>query len=264
LNGKTIEWGHDALIVGTKANRARFKGMSALSNWPRNRLLLALPFRNLKRLMPELERIPCQRGQVLMDADSSLDHVFFPDSGVISVVAVYADGSIIEMATIGREGCSGVQAALGAKSSSARLLVQIPGSAAKMSRAAFTRAMGSMPSVRGLMYAYSQAFLEQVMVSVACNGAHSLKERLARWLLMMRDRCDEDALQITQNLLAEMLGAQRPSITIAARELERAGLIERGRRQVTILDRQGLTKASCECYQLVREHVAFHLPKTYT
>ena len=238
--------------------------MSALSNWPRNRLLLALPSRNLKRLMPELERIPCQRGQVLMDADSSLDHVFFPDSGVISVVAVYADGSIIEMATIGREGCSGVQAALGAKSSSARLLVQIPGSAAKMSRAAFTRAMESMPSFRGLMFAYSQAFLEQVMVSVACNGAHSLKQRLARWLLMMRDRCDDDALLITQDLLAEMLGAQRPSITIAARELERAGLIERGRRQVTIRDRKGLMKASCECYQLVRERVAFHLPKTYT
>jgi CRP-like cAMP-binding protein len=264
LNGKIIKWRHNAIPIGTNANRARFKGMNALSNWPRNRLLLALPPRNLKRLMPELEFIRCEREQILLDADSSLDHVFFPDSGVISVVAVYADGSVIEMATIGREGCSGVQAVFGAKSSSARLLVQIPGSAAKMSRAAFTRAMGSMPSFRGLMYAYGQAFLEQVMVSVACNGAHSLKERLARWLLMMRDRCDEDALQITQSLLAEMLGAQRPSITIAARELERAGLIERGRRQVTILDRQGLTKASCECYQLVRERVAFHLPKTYT
>src|SRR5664280_1911198 len=166
LNGKTIDWRHDALPLGTKADRAQFKGMTALSDWPRNRLLLALPSRNLKRLMPELEQIHCEREQVLLDADSSLDHVFFPDSGVISVVAVYADGSIIEMATIGREGCSGVQAALGAKSSSARLLVQIPGSAAKMSRAAFTRAMESMPSFRGLMYAYSQAFLEQVMVSV--------------------------------------------------------------------------------------------------
>ena len=84
--------------------------VDASSNWPRNRLLLALPSRNLKRLMPELEQIRCQRAQVLMHADSSLDHVFFPDSGVVSVVAVYADGSIIEMATIGREGCSGVQA----------------------------------------------------------------------------------------------------------------------------------------------------------
>src|SRR6202030_3663463 len=159
------------------------EGMNGLSHWPRNRLLLALPSHNLKRLMPELEHIRCQREQVLMDADSSLDHVFFPDSGVVSGVAVYANGSVIEMATIGREGCTGMQTALGAKSSSARLLVQIPGSAAKMSRAVFTRAMGSMPSFRNLNYAYVQAFLEQVMVSVACNGAHSLKERLARWLL---------------------------------------------------------------------------------
>src|SRR5277367_2657523 len=139
------------------------------SNWPRNRLLLALPARNLKQLMPELEQIRCQREQVLMDADSSLHHVFFPDSGVVSVVAVYADGSIIEMATIGREGCTGVQAVFGAESSSVRLLVQIPGGAARMSRAAFTRGMGSMPSFRTLMYAYIQAFLEQVLLSVACN-----------------------------------------------------------------------------------------------
>src|SRR5258708_1400422 len=95
-------------------------------NWPRNRLLLALPSRNLKRLMPELEHIRCPSEQVLMDADSSLDQVFFPDSGVVSVVAVYTDGSIIEMATIGREGCTAVQAVFGAKKSSVRLFVQIP------------------------------------------------------------------------------------------------------------------------------------------
>jgi CRP-like cAMP-binding protein len=207
--------------------------------------------------MPDLKHIRCQSEQILMDADSPLDHVFFPDSGVVSVLAVYADGNIIEMATIGREGCAGVQAALGAKSSSAQLLVQIPGSAAKMSRAAFTRAMQSMPSFRSLMYAYVQAFLEQVMVSGACNGAHSLKERLARWLLMMRDRSDDDALPITQNLLAEMLGVQRPTITNAVGELERAGLIEPGRGQITILDRKGLTEASCECYRMVRARVAF-------
>jgi CRP-like cAMP-binding protein len=238
-----------------------FEGMN--ENSPRNRLLLALPNRVLKRLTPDLEDIGCPSGQVLMDADSSLDYVFFPHSGVISVVAVSANGNKSEMATIGREGCSGVQAVLGARMSSVRLLVQIPGSAAKMSRAAYTRALGSMPSFRALMYDYVEAFLEQVMVSVACNGAHSLTERLARWLLMMRDRGDEDALPITQDILAEMLGVQRPSVTNAARELERAGLIERGRRQVTILERPGLIKASCECYQLVRERTAFHLPKTY-
>ena len=198
-----------------------------------------------------------------MHADSALDHVFFPDSGVVSVVAVYADGTIIEMATVGREGFTDVQAIFGAKRSSVQLLVQIPGSAAKMSRVAFTAAMKSIPSFRSVMEAYVQAFLEQVMVSVACNGAHSLKQRLARWLLMMRDRSDGDALPITQSLLAEMLGVQRPTITNAAREFERAGLVERGRRQITILDRQGLTAASCECYQLVRARLAFHLPKTY-
>lgn len=246
-----------------KRTERRLERMNTSSNWPRNRLLLALPTRNLTRVMPELEQIQCHRGQVLMDADSPLDHIYFPDSGVVSVVAVYADGSIIEMATVGREGCTGVQAVFGAKRSSVQILVQIPGSAAKMSRAAFARAMQSIPSFRSIMYAYVQAFLEQVMVSVACNGAHSLKQRLARWLLMMRDRADNDALQITQSLLAEMLGVQRPTITIAARELEHAGLIERGRRQVTILDRQGLTDASCECYQLVRARVALLLPKTY-
>ena len=238
--------------------------MPDVSNNFRNRLLLALPPLDLKRLLPELEEIRYDAEQILLDADSSLDHIFFPDVGVVSVVAVYANGNIIEMATIGREGCSGVQAALGAETSSVRLLVQIPGSATKMSRLAFMRAMRSVPSFQHVMYAYAQAFLEQVLVSVACNGAHSLKQRLSRWLLMMRDRADDDTLRITQNLLAEMLGAQRPSITNAIQELEQAGSIKRARGQITIFDRHGLQKASCECYQLVRDRVAAHLPKTYS
>src|ERR1700730_8503149 len=111
-------------LLQPKRNRLPLRAyMSAPSNWPRNRLLLGLPPSDLKRLMPELEHIACSREQVLMDTDSSLDHVFFPDSGVVSVVAVYADGSIIEMATIGREGCTGI---FGAKTSSVTLLVHIP------------------------------------------------------------------------------------------------------------------------------------------
>lgn len=120
-----------------------------------------------------------------------------------------------------------------------------------------------MPSFQGLMYAYAHAFLEQVMISAGCNGAHSLKERLARWLLMMRDRSDEDSLPVTHSLLAEMLGVQRPTITNTAEEFEHAGLIERGRRHVTILDRQALAQASCECYQLGRARFTLHLPKTF-
>jgi CRP-like cAMP-binding protein len=232
-------------------------------NWPRNRLLLALPAGNLKRLITQLDPLPCERGQVLVDADSPLDNVFFLDSGVVSVVAVYEDGSIIEMATIGREGCTGFQAIFGDKESSVRFLVQIPGSATRMSRSAFLRAMKAMPAFRNLMHAYVQAFMEQVLVSAACNGAHSLKQRLARWLLMMDDRTDDNVLRITQTLLAEMLGVQRPTVTNAVREFEKTGLITPGQRQISVLDRQGLLQASCECYQLVRRRIEFHLPKTY-
>jgi CRP-like cAMP-binding protein len=231
--------------------------------WPRNRLLLALPAGNLKRLMSQLELVPCERGRVLIDADSALDDIFFPDSGVVSVVALYEDGSIIEMATIGREGCTGFQAIFGDKESSVRFLVQLPGSSARMSRSAFLRAMKVMPAFRNLMHAYVQAFMEQVLVSGACNGAHSVKQRLARWLLMMNDRTDDNLLRITQTLLAEMLGVHRPTITNALREFEKAGLIAPGQRQIAVLDRQGLLQASCECYQMVRRRIAFHLPKTY-
>jgi CRP-like cAMP-binding protein len=234
-----------------------------MSKWPRNRLLAALRSRHLKRLMQELEHIPYQSGEVLIDAEAPLDHVYFPESGVVSMVAVYADGSSIETATVGREGCTGVQAIFGAERSTARLLVQIPGSATKMARASFKGAIQSTPSFRSLLETYAQAFLEQVMVSAACNGAHDLKQRLSRWLLLMHDRSDSDVLPITQDLLAVVLGVQRPTITIAARELESKGFIERGRRQITIVDRRGLIEESCECYQMVRRGFSSRLPRTY-
>jgi CRP-like cAMP-binding protein len=123
--------------------------------------------------------------------------------------------------------------------------------------------MEAMPAFRNLMLAHVHAFLEQVMVSAGCNGAHSLKQRLARWLLMMRDRHDNDVLPVTQDLLAQMLGVHRPTITNVARALERDGLIACDRGRITILDRAGLIDASCECYQVVRARLAHHLPKTY-
>jgi CRP-like cAMP-binding protein len=229
-----------------------------------NRLLAALPPRQLRRLAPALERIECYPGRVLADVDRPLNDIFFPETSVISVVAVYEDGGLIEMATIGREGCTGAQAVFGARVSPSRLLVQIPGVATRMPRDVFLRAMDGMPSFRALLHAYAQAFLEQVLVSVACNGAHDLSQRFARWLLTMRDRSDSDALQITQALLGDMFGVQRPTITNIAREFERKGLIARGRRQVTLLDRTRLSEAACECYQLVRTWFGVHLPRTYS
>ena len=123
--------------------------------------------------------------------------------------------------------------------------------------------MQSMPAFQNVATVYVQAFLEQVMMSVACNGAHNVKERLARWLLMMRDRSDDDALPLTQGLLAEMLGVQRPTITIVLRDFQRAGLVELSRQRVTIRNRRGLMGESCECYELLRTRIARHLPKAF-
>lgn len=237
--------------------------MSVFPEWPANRLLLALPARVRTQVLSSVERIECERHQVLADADRPLDHVYFPDRGVISVVAVYPDGTVIEMATIGREGGTGFQAVFGAKTSSVRLLVQIPGSAAKMPRKAFQSFLEDIPTFRTLMFAHVHAFLEQVMISTGCNGAHNLTQRLARWILMMRDRHDDDTLLITQDLLAEMLGVQRPTITNAIHALRRSGLISCGRRRLTVLNREGLIEAACECYTLARARTAQHLPKSF-
>lgn len=230
---------------------------------PRNRLLRALEPAHFHRLRPALDEVDCARDQVLIDADHPLDHIYFPESAVVSLSTVFADGTAVDMASIGREGCTGVQAVLGAKVSSIRLLTQIPGTAMRMSRRAFTSAMNSLPSFKDSMFDYAQTFLDQALVSGACNAAHRLDQRLARWLLTTRDRSDSDTLPVTQTLLADMLGVRRPTMTNALAEFERAGLIAGARRQVTILDRAGLMEYSCECYERLRERLGFPLPERY-
>ena len=226
----------------------------------RNLLFQSLRPNHFQRLRPALEYVACTRDQVLIDADGALDRVYFPETAVVSLSTVFADGATVDMASIGREGCTGVQAVLGAKISSARLLTQIPGTAARMSRRAFSWAMESIPDFKAAMYDYAQAFLDQALVSGACNAAHKLNQRLARWLLTARDRSDNNTLPVTQILLAELLGVQRPTMTNALGEFERAGLIAGARRQITILDRAGLADESCECYHRLRERLAFDLP----
>ena len=237
--------------------------MQANSNPIGNRLLTALPTAALEALRGSLETVDCPFREILVEADSSLSSIHFPDSGVVSMLAVYPDGKTLEMATIGREGCTGVQAVLGATASSARLMVQVPGRAHRMSREAFDRAIVEVDGFRQVLNSYLQAFLEQILISGGCNGAHNVKQRLARWILMMRDRHDNDTLPLTHDLAAEMLGVHRPTVTTAMRFIEKSGLVEIGRRRVTILDRDGLTEAACECYQIVRKRTAHYLPKTY-
>lgn len=214
----------------------------------RNQLFASLRPDDLHRLRPAMEVILCARDQVLVDTDEVLNRIYFPETSVISLAAVFSDGAMVGMATIGREGCTGVQVVLGSKASSARLVTQIPGTALRMSRRAFVWAMDSVPSFKAAIYGYAESFLEQTLISGACNAAHRLNQRLARWLLTTRDRSDHDTLPVTQAQLAEILGVQRPTMTNALGEFERAGLIAGARRQITILNRQGLAEESCECY----------------
>lgn len=230
---------------------------------PLNRLLLALPADDLNALARELEHNEHQQGAVLMEAGGSLEHVFFPATGVLSLVAVYPNGDLLQAATVGREGCSGVEAVFGAASSSFMISVPISGSFLRMSLSAFQHSVKSMQSFRNLMLAYLQAFTEQVMLQSACCPHHSLKQRLARDLLALHDRTEGDMVDVTHDGLARMLNARRGAVTRAVRELQSAGLIESSRGEITILDRTALTKASCECYQLVRHRFARHLPSTY-
>lgn len=239
------------------------RAMTLRKPWPRNRLLLALPARVAKAIQPNLEPVELTHRDILIDADTALSHVYFPDEGVISVLAVYPDGTLIETATIGREGCTGFQAYFRARMSSMRLYVQVPGTAARMTRADFIAALGEHTAFAEIMHGYVQVFLEQVMISAGCNGTHDLTQRLARWLLMHHDRTDGDVLPMTHDLLAEMLGVQRPSVSHAVKRLNASGAIQSRRSKLLIKDRARLKRHSCECYDLLRHRIIHHLPKTY-
>lgn len=219
---------------------------------PENRLLAALPQEDWRAMRPHFEEVDLPAARVLVEADRPFRRLYFPTSGVISALAVFADGSGAEVATVGREGMAGVGAVLGSDTAFCRHLVQVPGSALVVAHDAFRRLERQVPAFRATLLAYVQAFLAQVMQSVACNGVHPVEERAARWLLMCHDRAGCDSFPLTQEFLAEMLGASRAAVSVVARTLRRAGLIRYSRGVVTVEDRAGLEEASCECYGIIR------------
>jgi CRP-like cAMP-binding protein len=224
-----------------------------LGDRPKNRLLAALPVQDWERLRPHFDEVDLPLGQLLCEGGAPFDRLYFPTAGVISTVAVFADGSAAEMATTGREGMVGVGAILGSDTSLSRQLVQVPGSALVIDYDTFRQVEPDMPSLRVALFAYTQAFMAQVLQSVACNGVHTVEERVARWLLMCHDRSDADQFLLTQEFLAEMLGVSRRAVSMVARTLQRAGLIRYSRGVITIEDRARLEAASCECYGAIRQ-----------
>jgi CRP-like cAMP-binding protein len=199
-----------------------------------------------------MTQVSLSHRQVLYAPDQPIEAVYFPESGMVSLVADLDDGVQAEVGIIGREGMVGVPLLHGVETSFNESFVQIPGTAMRMAVVAFQQELASA-AFRARLLRYGEAHQAQISQTAACNGRHGLEQRLARWLLMAHDRVDDDEVPLTQEFMAMMLGVHRPSITVTAGILQRAGLIRYASGRITILDRLSLEAASCECYRAVHQ-----------
>jgi CRP-like cAMP-binding protein len=215
-----------------------------------NFLLAALPDDDLTRIMPLLEVVPLRIKELLHKPGEPIDYVYFPGGGFCSIVTVLEDGSMVEAATVGREGLVGLSATVYENPASTASMAQSDVEICyRMSAVAFREEMERCGPFHHAIHRYSQALMAFVMQSAACNAAHSIEQRLARWLLVAQDRMGADEFFLTQEFIAMMLGASRSTVTTIAGELQDAGFITYRRGKVTILDRAALEAASCECYK---------------
>jgi CRP-like cAMP-binding protein len=213
-----------------------------------NRLLGLLRPADRARLRPQLERIALDYRQSLYVARKPIEFVYFIETGVGSLVNTMSNGEAAEVGTIGNEGVVGLPLLLGDDRAPTSVYVQVPGSGLRMKASLFERELAQSDAMRAVMHRYTHAFFNQVAQSAACNQFHSLQQRCCRWLLMTHDRMRSDEFLLTQEFLAMMLGVQRTGVSVAAGALQRAGLIRYRRGVVTMIDRRGLRRSSCECY----------------
>jgi CRP-like cAMP-binding protein len=243
-----------AKLVSGKAPSTN-RSPSALNRPPpekvQNLLLAALPAADRDRLVPTLDVIELKLKELLHKPGEQIDYVYFPGGGFCSIVTVLEDGGMVEVATVGREGIVGATAALdGNPPSSASMVQGETDTCYRMTVAAYRREMDRRDAFYHLMTRYSQALVGFIMQSTACNAVHSVEQRLARWLLMAQDRMAADEFPLTQEFAAMMLGATRPTVTVVAGTLQKAGLITYHRGRVAVLDREKLEAAACECYRV--------------
>jgi CRP-like cAMP-binding protein len=220
---------------------------------PRNRLLAALPHEVLSSLRLHLKPVSLPRGRVLCDAEEPLKRIYFVEAGVVSLVSVFEDGTTPEMATVGREGMVGIGALLGGEHALARYVVPVAGFALAMETSRFQGALRKSPELRAACEAYAQAFVGHLLQNIACNAAHTVEQRCARWLLTCHDQAEHDTFELTQEYLADMLDVRRSTWTAVVGSLQQAGLIDDRRGAINVLDRLGLEAAACECYRIVRD-----------
>lgn len=229
-----------------------------------NRLLIATDPQDRATLQPFLEPVTLLPGEVLLDVGQPIDYVYFPQSGVISLLTMVQPDQFVETCTIGREGAVGLVTGLGSGVSLSRVVVQIAGRALRMRSATLREILPNTPSLSDIKMRYGEALISQVLQTLACNTLHSVEERLCRWLLICRDRTASNTVPLTQEALAEMLGVQRTTVTASARSLQERGFIRYRRGVIECTDVTGLQETSCECYALMRDTFERLLPYTYT
>ncbi len=228
-----------------------------------NRLLIAIGPADLNQLKPHLEPVTMMPGDILFEAGAVVDYIYFPQSGVVSLLSIMKDGTPVESGTIGREGAAGLLTGLGSGVALNRAVVQIAGRALRIRTEAFRPVLEGSPALQEIKARYSEALISQVLQTVACNTLHSVEERFCRWILTCRDRTGSELVPLTQEALAEMLGVQRTTVTAAARSLQARGLIRYRRGVIECVDSEGLHGAACECYDSMRNVFERLLPYTY-
>ena len=226
-----------------------------------NYLLSALPAPELERWLPDLEPVDLPLGHVVFESDSPLRHVYFPTTAIVSLLYVLENGASAEIAVVGREGLVGVSLFMGGNSTPNRAVVQSAGKGYRLGAQALNAEFSRAGAVLRLLLCYTQALISQMSQTAVCNRHHSLDQQLCRWLLLSLDRLDGDELVMTQELIASMLGVRRTGVTQAASQLQAAGLIRYSRGRISVLNRPGLEKRTCECYQVVKKEYERLLPE---
>ena len=225
----------------------------------RNQLLAALPPAEWARWLPQLELVEMPLGGVLYEAGSEMSHVFFPVNSIVSLLYVMENGASAEIAVVGNEGLVGISLFMGGESTPSRAVVQSAGHGFKLKARTIKEEFNRAP-VLHLLLRYTQALITQMAQTAVCNRHHTLDPQLCRWLLLSLDRLRDNELVMTQELIANMLGVRREGVTEGALKLQKAGLIRYARGHITVLDREGLERRSCECYAVVKTEYDRLLP----
>jgi CRP-like cAMP-binding protein len=227
-----------------------------------NLLLAALPQAESSRWASQLEPVDMPLGQVLYESGTRLSHVYFPTTSIISLLYVMENGASAEIAVVGQEGIVGVALFMGGESTPSRAVVQSAGQGLRLKANLMMQEFNRGGPVMHLLLRYTQALITQMAQTAVCNRHHSLDQQLCRWLLLSLDRLQSNQLVMTQELIANMLGVRREGVTEAAGQLHKAGLIRYQRGHITILDRAGLERRTCECYAVVKKEYDRLLPDT--